>query len=260
MSLSDLEPAHLEAIASAMRQGRLAAPFEAWKVRYCGTLEQAHAAAEALQGALNNGVNLSGLIFAIEALALEKRAAGQQARNRIQAVWSGPDGAHAPRRDTAVVLHELFQAAEREALIASYAFFDGKTLFAPLRERLERRPNLKVRMFVHVGPDPNRPSETKGERLQRFAEQFRHQHWPWEPRPEVFFDPRAFEKEPAILHAKLAIIDRRLALVSSANFTPNAQTRNIEAGLRIEDSDLCDRLATGLTGLVENGTLIPLQL
>ncbi|MFP5502661.1 MAG: DISARM system phospholipase D-like protein DrmC [Candidatus Sericytochromatia bacterium] len=258
MNLTALEPAYLQALADAMRQGRLEPPFEVWKVRLNGTLEQAKLASEALSKGIQAGVNLPGLIFALDNLAAHKRASEARARRRVQAVWSGPDGANAPRRDTNVVLRELFQMAEAEVLIAGYAFYDGQTLFAPLYERLLARPQLKVRMFLHVGPDKERPSETREERLQRFAAQFFQQHWPWQPRPELYYDPRAFQPDPAILHAKLAIVDRRLALVSSANFTPHAQTRNIEAGVRLDDEDLCGRLADGLVGLVKNGTLAAL--
>lgn len=259
MSLSDLEPAHLDAIADALRQHRLEPPFAAWKVRFGRTSAHAHAAAEALAARHAQGANLVGLALALEAVATEKRRATARERKRVQAVWSGPDGADAPRRDTNVVLRELFQQAEREVLIASYAFFDGRTVFEPLQERMQVRPDLKVRLFVHVGPDPQQPYETREARLQRFADNFWQHHWPWQPRPEIYYDPRAFEPDAAIIHAKLAIVDRRLALVSSANFTPNAQTRNIEAGVRLEDEDLCERFAAGLVGLVKNGTLVALQ-
>lgn len=259
MSLSDLEPAHLEAIAQALRQHRLEPPFATWKVRFGGTVSQARAAAGALSAGYEQGANLIGLAFALESLAAEKRHTTARERKRVQAVWSGPDGADAPRRDTNVVLRELFQMAEREVLIASYSFFDGQTVFAPLHERMKARPNLKVRLFVHVGRDSQLPNESREARLQRFAAQFWQQHWPWQARPEIYYDPRAFEPESAVIHAKLAIIDRRLALVSSANFTPNAQTRNIEAGVRLEDEDLCQRFAAGLVGLVKNKTLLRLE-
>ena len=59
----------------------------------------------------------------------------------------------------------------------------------------------------------------------------------------------------ACLHAKCVVVDRRLALVTSANFTEAAQTRNIEVGALIR----CDRFAAKVTehfeALVSEGAL-----
>jgi phosphatidylserine/phosphatidylglycerophosphate/cardiolipin synthase-like enzyme len=57
------------------------------------------------------------------------------------------------------------------------------------------------------------------------------------------------------LHAKCIVVDRRIAFVTSANFTEAAQTRNIEIGALIR----CERLAARLIGhfetLVDAGLL-----
>lgn len=41
--------------------------------------------------------------------------------------------------------------------------------------------------------------------VARFAEEFRPKHWPWDPKPERYYDPRALSKDAtarACLHAK----------------------------------------------------------
>jgi len=253
-----LEAAHLEEIADALRHGRLAAPYAPWKVRFNRSLDAAQAAASALEAANAAGVGPAGLLLTLDVLAAEKRRAATAARQRVQVVWSGPEGDGASRRDTAVVLRELFMQAEREVIISSYAYFGGQALFEPLYERLRERPRLAIRMFMNVGPDESKPAEAPAARIQRFSDQFWRTQWPWTPRPEAFYDPRAFDSASAVLHAKLAIVDRRVGLVSSANFTTFAQTRNIEVGLRLEDEELCGRMAQELVALAEQRLLLPL--
>lgn len=47
----------------------------------------------------------------------------------------------------------------------------------------------------------------------------------------------------ASLHAKCIVIDNARTLVTSANFTNRGHTRNIEAGVLIEDKAFAEELA-----------------
>lgn len=72
------------------------------------------------------------------------------------------------------------------------------------------------------------------------------------PKPEVFYDPRTARRGPpwASLHAKCIVVDDERALVTSANFTDRGQTRNIEAGVLIEDRGFAAELAAQWRQLV----------
>jgi phosphatidylserine/phosphatidylglycerophosphate/cardiolipin synthase-like enzyme len=79
---------------------------------------------------------------------------------------------------------------------------------------------------------------------------FRTQEWPGECLPELYSDPRSLDQEAvkrSSLHAKCIVVDRQVALVTSANFTEAAQTRNIELGALIR----CPRFAARLAGHFE---------
>lgn len=79
--------------------------------------------------------------------------------------------------------------------------------------------------------------------------------------PEIYYDPRALERDPArraSLHAKCIVVDREHAFISSANFTEAAQVRNIEVGVLIRSRLLASRLADHFEGLVMLGLLQPL--
>jgi phosphatidylserine/phosphatidylglycerophosphate/cardiolipin synthase-like enzyme len=46
----------------------------------------------------------------------------------------------------------------------------------------------------------------------------------------------------ASLHAKCIVVDEERTLITSANFTERGQTRNIEAGVLIEDRGFAEEL------------------
>ncbi len=99
-----------------------------------------------------------------------------------------------------------------------------------------------------------------GERLtaQSFAADFRKQHWPGQRQPEIWHDPRQFEQAQSgggVLHAKTVIVDRKVAYITSANFTGAAQIRNIEAGVLPRQPRIATRLHAYFTGLIATNVL-----
>src|SRR5262249_29206937 len=93
---------------------------------------------------------------------------------------------------------------------------------------------------------------------------FVDQDWPdGYPPPEIFFDPRSLSADRATrssLHAKCVVVDRRTALVTSANFTKAAQERNIETGVVVRSPRFATRLADHFESLVTAGQLHRLEL
>jgi phosphatidylserine/phosphatidylglycerophosphate/cardiolipin synthase-like enzyme len=95
--------------------------------------------------------------------------------------------------------------------------------------------------------------------LQRFARRFRVQEWPGEKQPEVYYDPRSLDAEAvkrSSLHAKCVVIDRREALVTSANFTEAAQTRNLEVGVLVRSPGFAAKLAEHFEVLADAAALL----
>ena len=96
--------------------------------------------------------------------------------------------------------------------------------------------------------------------MEAFARTFVEGLWPQEPRPQVFYDPRALKvggKTRACLHAKCVVVDDTRALVTSANFTEAAHERNVEAGVLVSDSGFVRALRERLEGLIRDGALLP---
>ena len=102
------------------------------------------------------------------------------------------------------------------------------------------------------------PNSLSSEIVRRLGREFREKHWPWPELQEVFYDPRALAAttgERASLHAKCVIVDRKTALVTSANFTQAAQEKNIEAGVLVRDKGFVGRLSGHFDALIAAGML-----
>lgn len=77
--------------------------------------------------------------------------------------------------------------------------------------------------------------------------------WPYDHRPETGAGKRAS------LHAKCAVADGQRLLVSSANLTEYAFTKNIELGLLVEGGDVPERVHKHLEALISQRVLRPIE-
>ena len=163
----------------------------------------------------------------------------------------------ADRRDTSVVVRDLFRHATQSVLIAGYAIYQGQQVFQSLADRMQELPSLDVKMYLNLQPDKSNDPQSLV--VRRFADQFKSKHWPQERRlPSVYFDPRSIDPDPsqrASLHAKCIVVDGKELFVSSANFTERAQHRNIEVGLRLTSPKIGQQLSRHFAALLASGDL-----
>jgi phosphatidylserine/phosphatidylglycerophosphate/cardiolipin synthase-like enzyme len=107
-------------------------------------------------------------------------------------------------------------------------------------------------------------SSVDGEVVRRFARKFVERDWPEGfPLPELYYDPRSLAAESSVrssLHAKCVVVDRQVALVTSANFTGAAQTRNIEVGAVVRSARFASRLAHQFQALTDASLLLRIEL
>lgn len=239
----------LRALAAALRAGTVSIPPSSFAVqRHAPGLSDA--AARVLRQLSEEGISPGHL-----ALLLEQSADAIDARlhaaGDIEFVWTGLEGHHMHVRDTAVVVQDLFAEAERSVLISSFVVHKGEIVFGPLARRMEERPDLDVRLFLHVPRDP-RDTRDDSELLREFAVRFRRE-WPWPRPPQVYYDPRSVSRDPAeraSWHAKCVVVDDALTFVSSANFTEWAQQRNVEAGVLVRSAPFAVQVRKQFDALV----------
>ena len=161
----------------------------------------------------------------------------ERAENDVYLTLSGPEVPGIPVVDTATVVRSLFAEANREVLVTSYVFSHAKELLVPLAARASADPGFKVRFIIDLTHQRKSPEEALPIVANRFKQHFLERHWNGSTVPEFWHDARNFhETEQAkrgVMHAKVVIIDTSAALVTSANFTAAAHSRNIEAGILI---------------------------
>lgn len=240
--------ATLRAIASALRSGQLSMPVS--------KLGLSRVAPGCPPEAIDQIVGLSadGLQHRHLALLLDQCSTSSEAAlaSAAELVWTGPESAVAASRDTAVVLEELFNSATRSVLVSTFVVHQGHRVFKALSDRMAAVPALQVQLFLHVGR-AQRDTRYDSEILREFAEDFAR-HWPWSPRPRVFFDPRSLAQDEAMRatwHAKCVVIDDEVAFVTSANFTEWAQSRNVEAGVLVRNTHFARQLRHQFESLVQ---------
>ena len=272
MMLPGLGPTALDDLASALEAGRLRAPFTRSAARRHVPEAMLDEVLHALGDLHSQSFTTAQTAFVLRKLAGERRHR-QQAAERVELVWSGPDAPGTSPRDTAVVIRGLCAAARHSVLVANYAFDrarDGealvraRALWQPLADAMDARPELLVRIFANVErkDDPKYAHLEAADWVNRFRSHFSNHLWPGQRLPELYYDPRSIAPDPgqrAILHAKCVVIDDTHVFLTSANFTQAGQQRNLEAGLRLENPALARDLTAQFDALVQTGALLPIH-
>ncbi len=184
-------------------------------------------------------VNCTAALMAIQATLSERKVTGPPPP---QLVWTGTSPGK-DARDSRVLLKELFSSAQNSVLIAGYSFDHGEELFKPLYQSMTER-GVSVRFYINIEQERGQAIVAQ-EAVDRQIREFLHENWPFgEPLPKMFFDERILtEGIYASLHAKCVVVDERVALVTSSNFTDRGQRRNVEVGVLVEDRVFASSLA-----------------
>ncbi|MEU0078798.1 DISARM system phospholipase D-like protein DrmC [Micromonospora tulbaghiae] len=191
-------------------------------------------------------------VSAVEAAAyLRGLADGHAQRSaavRIESVWSGPSSHPVPVRATAQVLVELVAEARRELLLMTYSARQYQPLLTALAAAVARG----VRVTVVVETVDGAGGALQGtEPAAAFASVAGLKLWQWPKKQRV--------EDHAKMHAKIAVGDRRVLLVSSANLTQSGVSRNIEAGLLVRGGTAPQRAAEHIAELQSRGVLTRLR-
>jgi phosphatidylserine/phosphatidylglycerophosphate/cardiolipin synthase-like enzyme len=255
-TLLQLPAPALTEIGRALAGGILRHGFSAQSLApFCGP--SAVAVNDALRQLSAKEMSLASLGMLCEGLGRALAARDEVERN-VQLVLSGPEVTGTPVVDTRTTVMSLFREAVSEVVIASYVFHEAAEFFQHLAEKHDANPEFRVVFLLDLTHRRTAAREPASVIAPAFCAEFRKKHWPGRRAPEIWHDPRKFEPEPAeggVLHAKAVIVDARTALVTSANFTEAAQTRNIEAGALLRRCRAAAQLHAYFTGLIGTGVL-----
>ena len=254
-SLHLLSPIELRSLAGAFRTGRIGIPCSPSSLARYVSEPILDEVTGALEGMATVGYTAEGIAYALDLLA-DARSNIPKLDDVLQLVMSGPQVAGLERRDTSVVVSDLFRNARESVLIAGYAVYQGRRVFNELAKRMDELPGLEVRMFLDISRKPGDTSVPSAI-VQQFVQRFRSEEWPNESRlPQLFYDPRALSRdwqERASMHAKCVVADGRHVFVSSANFTEAAQERNVEIGLLFDSVSAAGRINHFFAALADSG-------
>ncbi len=188
------------------------------------------------------------------------QAAGQVT---AESVWSGPRTLSVPIRATAHVLVELVEESAHEVVLMTYS----AKPYRPLLDALAAAVARGVTVTVVVETLQGAGSALGGaEPAAAFAPVAGIElwHWPVGRRHAAVAGTAGMAGQEgaagavgggAKMHAKLAVADRRVLFVSSANLTQAGVARNIEAGVLVRGGTAPLRAAEHIAELRAKGML-----
>lgn len=238
----------LELLLASIQQGRLEVPFSDADLVDVGFRGPASEVTDALRG-----VDAAGVATTLR-VAIAERV--HRPPPRLDLVWTGPDTRASTTHDTGLVVQRLFESARRHVIVGGYVF-DAPEILRPLHRVMVER-GVAATFFVDIagGTDPGSVDAF----ATAFVDRWLRKIWTFgAPKPDVFYDPRTAidghlpGQEWATMHAKCIVVDDERCLMTSANFTGRAQTRNIEAGVLIEDRVFSGELAAHWRQLIAEG-------
>jgi cardiolipin synthase len=168
---------------------------------------------------------------------------------RIELLWAGPSPpAHITARRIDQVFYDLIDSAKKEILLVTFAAHKIPRLVEGLIRAINR--GVRVRLILEF--EGTSQGQLSMDAMNAFptiiCQRSAIYYWPLEMRE------RNGQGRPGKLHAKAAIVDDQ-AILSSANLTDDAFTRNLELGALVSNEEFVQRIRSHFDGLSSDGTL-----
>ena len=192
-------------------------------------------------------VSAEALAIAVECAAERVEWARQE---ELSLVWSGPATDAVPVRRSDQTLLQLVRAAKRRLIIVSYAVYSVPDIAKALVAGARRGVEVAVVLESAEESEGNVSYEMAPALGGRVADHVTFYTWPAERRP------RTPGGRLASLHAKCAVADERLLLISSANLTDAAMRLNMELGLLVSEGPVPSRVQSHLEQLIARRDLV----
>lgn len=168
-------------------------------------------------------------------------------RQQLELVWTGPDSQVIPLRRTDQALLQLIHEARKSLHIVSFAVYKADNIAQALVQAAERGVIIAIYLETPDASEGKMSLDTVKALGEAAARQAHLYVWPKEKRPLTE------NGKYGSLHAKIALADDRVLLVSSANLTGYAMTLNMEMGLLVQGGDTPKQVERHLLRLVEQG-------
>lgn len=166
---------------------------------------------------------------------------------QLELVWSGPDTQVIPLRRTDQALLQLIGEANESLHIVSFAVYKLGTISTALVQAAGRGVSIHIYLETPDASADKITYDTIKALGQEVAQRAIIYVWPLDQRQ---LSP---DGKHGSLHAKVAVADSRVLLISSANLTEYAMKLNMEMGLLVRGGPLPGQVEEHLERLVEEG-------
>lgn len=164
-------------------------------------------------------------------------------RETFDLVWTGPDSAAIPLRQTETVLCEVIDSARTDLTVVSFVAYKVPAIVAALRRATDR--HVETRIVVEAPTTMGGTLDTDSVAKMREAV----------PHARIYVWDGGGGTIPGVIHAKCAVADGKSALITSANLTGSAMWRNMELGSLIRGGRQPERLRNHFRSLIETNVL-----
>lgn len=161
------------------------------------------------------------------------------AEQSIELVWTGPTTPFVSARRTEQALLQVINAAEETLFITSFVTYDVASIVKSLNAANDR--GVDVSMLLELSRDNGGNVSVDGIAQMRTLIP-RARLYAWRDKADPFSD--------GSVHAKVAVADRRICFITSANLTGYAMEKNMEAGVLISGGDIPESLDSHLRSLI----------
>jgi cardiolipin synthase len=190
--------------------------------------------------------------LAASLLAAADACRAVRASGALEVVWTGPATVYVPVRMTQEVVLELVAESRESILLLSYAAYRVPVIVEALSVASARGVDIRFLLESNEASQ-GRLSVDAGQAFVALAGRVRWYEWPAEQRGQ-------FAPAGAAMHAKGLLVDDRIALVTSANFTGSAMERNMELGLLVRGGEVPRQLVAHFRRLIGEGVLVEVGL
>lgn len=153
-------------------------------------------------------------------------------------LWTGPATATVPIRQTEQALIQVIQFAKRDLFIVSFVAYAVPTVMEALRDAQER--NVVLNFLLEQSQEAGGMVSTDSMATLRAKLPAAHFHI-WK---------QVGNDAPAAVHAKCAVADGELAMITSANLTGKAMNENMELGILLKGGPVSKQLSEHLHALI----------
>lgn len=175
--------------------------------------------------------------------------ADRRHQQTIELVWTGPDSQIIPLRRTDQALLQLIDESHRKLTIVSFAVYRVQAVSHALVRAAQRRVEMVICLETPDAGEGKVAFDTVKALGEDVRECARLYAWPLDKRSQT---P---DGRHGSLHAKVAVADGRVMLISSANLTEYAMTLNMELGVLIHGGDLPAQVEAHFAKLIESNML-----